>query len=309
MNDSTTVGAAIPAATPTPSFHAWSRLPLDLKIMVLENLVHRTQPITHRFNTIQPGSAYFLTLLHVSKSFRHLAYRVHYSKGVILERARGFYRAKANQGWSVEPGFRKLEHVERGGIVFSTNAYTFQHPKAGIAVFIRRLELRLTIGDDFELWTANPGQICFLRPPVGFNEWFLLLRHKAKLDHERYAEWQCAFSNVETLTLVLNVRSATCSRDSNTRLPGRCFDVDAHPSVDLRVDRKRDLLGMFKDTKILLKPTEVEVVVNGLTCDGYDESLQRTEMGCEHGCSRLIADVVKKAVTRAGNDVYADNKS
>jgi len=61
---------------------------------------------------------------------------------------------------------------------------------------------------------------------------------------------------------------------------------------------------MFKDTKILLKPIAMDVVVNGLACDGYKDALQRTGRTheCEHGCSRLVADVVKKVVTGGGDD-------
>jgi len=312
MDDANTVGAA--TATHTSSFYAWNRLPLELKLLVLENFVHRTRPITHRSTIVSAYSLEFLTLLHVNKSLRDLTYRLQYSRGVVLERAPGYYRSKLNSKKyraGVVDGFSDLEDIQRGPEAFSLNAYTFQHPKAGVAVFVRRVELRLTIDDKFELWTANLNQICFLRPPVGFNEWFLFLQHKTKQDHERYAEWQHAFSNVESLKLVLNVRSAICSRDSNTRLPGRCFDVDArNPSVYPCVDRKRNLLDMFRNTKIFLKPSEVDVVVKGLTCDGYNESFQkRTERTCEHGCSRLIADVVKTAVLGEGDDTEAVNES
>jgi len=241
MDDANTVGAA--TATHTSSFYAWNRLPLELKLLVLEDFVRRTRPITHRSTIVSAYSLEFLTLLHVNKSLRDLTYRLQYSRGVVLERAPGYYRLKLNSKkypTGAVDGFSDLEDIQRGPEAFSLNAYTFQHPKAGVAVFVRRVELRLTIDDKFELWTANPDQVCFLRPPVGFNEWFLLLQHKAKLDHDRYAEWQRVFSNVESLKLVLNVRSTIRSRESSTRLPGRCF------AVGTKLDRKRNLLDMFR---------------------------------------------------------------
>ena len=172
------MGMATPTATTRSSFHAWNRLPLELKLLVLENFVRRTRPITHRSTIVSAYSLEFLTLLHVNKSLQSLTYRLHYSRGVVLERAPDYYRSKLNSKkylTDAVDGFSDLEDIQRGPEAFSLNAYTFLHPKAGVAVFVRRVELRLTIDDKFELWTANPNQICFLRLPVGFNEWFLLL--------------------------------------------------------------------------------------------------------------------------------------
>lgn len=62
-------------------------------------------------------------------------------------------------------------------------------------------------------------------------------------------------------------------------------------------ERKLNLLTMFDNTKMLLKPGETRVVVKGMKFDGYDDVIMNIDAHCEHNCAGMMADVVRNALT------------
>lgn len=138
-----------------------------------------------------------------------------------------------------------------------------------------------------------------VHPPLYFNEWYLLLRHKLQQDHDNYSDWQKGFPNVDRLTLNLRVKDATSNFDGLIRAPGRCLtrEVAGNSALSKPLDRKRNIREMCKDTTTLLKPFEVHVVVKGMGCEGYNAVMEKRQMTCPYSCSTLIADAVTAALT------------
>jgi hypothetical protein len=293
------------AATTPRTFHPWPRLPVELQVEILKIMVHRTRPITYRTNLSLAHSADFMSLLHASKTIKSWVYRLHYEKGVILERAPGHYYTSVGDGRQdredgVKNGYMSFKHAVRSDTIYRTNLYSFQHPKPSVTAMIRRVELRLVVGDDFELWKSPAGRMMSWRPPYGFNEWLLLVRCETGAEQDQHIKWQTTLLNLQSLTLVVTVKDCRIDSDSVTRWSGRCLLDTANGTWQggPPVDREEKLVNMFTDATTALKPTEITVMVKGMTCDGYNGPMEKSDRTCEHNCSGLIAGVVKAALMR-----------
>lgn len=160
--------------------------------------------------------------------------------------------------------------------------------------------------DDQFLWRDEIHHTAYdnLKPPFDLNELYLPLRQHKSFEIYRHSAWQQLLPNVDDLTLVVTLLHAFKDHSlGNSCQPARCLDLkeghsttNAQGTASTLCNREDNLRKFFEDTRTLLKPSTVQVVVKGFGCEGYDKYIVKADITCKHGCSEKVAKIIDKAL-------------
>jgi hypothetical protein len=246
----------------------WSKLPTEIKLMILRFRLELSRPIHYRAHCIHVLRV-LQGLCAVSKETCELALEVYNANNFILERSAAM----------------RLCHDGPSFALF--------YPKARVGAFVKAIDLHLRVDDSFKYDSYRPAAVYDPRGnEIWVNQWSYLLRPCGGQGvNTRWTNWQISLPNLVTLNLIMDIRTTVddgrIKNLQNLLYAARCLQA---PPED--VTSPRAIKDVFEDTEIIMNPRHLTIMVTGFSCDGILDGRESRGAICKYGCSLRVAKAI-----------------
>jgi hypothetical protein len=271
-----------------PSFHGWSRLPIELKLLILSHRLTLKRPLnaqTHASHSLRA----LLPLTLASKTMHDMALEVYYGSNTIV--------------------------ASRTRNIMGSTCWT--RPKASVAHWVRKLEVHIDVPGKHS-WTTDPLIIAL--PPIvlplrtsifghdsGADWKYLLKPSELTQSNDDAWRWQLPFCSLHHLKII-----TFTPQDGNLC---QVLLVPIHKREAYRETLLAILRKQLRHSAIDLRARTVETVVQGgMSCHEvwlrygimYFSS---DEPACEEACRGVLEQIIKEKAEEASNAIgQQDNK-